>query len=70
MLEGADGHKMLVYYSIGNFVSAQTEKSCVKGGIAGFTIAPASDGYEIAAYDLTPLTIIWQTGGKYTAVQK
>ena len=68
MLEGADGHKMLVYYSIGNFVSAQPEKSCVKGGIAGFMIAPASGGYEIAAYDLMPLTIIWQTGGKYTAV--
>lgn len=68
ILEDEEGHKMLVYYSIGNFVSAQPEKSCVKGGIAGFTIAPTFHGYEVAEYDLTPLTIIWQKGGGYMPV--
>lgn len=66
MLEGFDGHKMLVYYSVGNFVSAQPEKSCVKGGAATFTIAPSFDGYAVTEYNLTPLVITWQKGGKYT----
>lgn len=68
MLEGEDGHKMLVYYSIGNFVSAQPEKSCEKGGMAEFTVVPGKNGYEIAAYNLRPLTILWQTGGGYTTI--
>ena len=68
MLEGADGHRMLIYYSIGNFVSAQPEKSCVKGGMAGFTIAPAPGGVEVTKYGLTPLTIVWQKGGGYAPV--
>lgn len=68
MLEGEDGHKMLVYYSVGNFVSAQPEKSCTKGGVAEFTIAPVPDGYAISEYSLTPLVIRWEKGGKYTAV--
>ena len=68
MLKREDGHNMLVYYSIGNFVSAQPVKSCEKGGMASFTAAPGPDGYEITAYDLTPLHIIWQEGGGYTAV--
>ncbi|MBD5550595.1 MAG: CapA family protein [Lachnospiraceae bacterium] len=68
MLEREDGHKMLVYYSIGNFVSAQPEKSCEKGGMAEFMVVPGKNGYEIAAYNLRPLTILWQTGGGYTTI--
>lgn len=68
LLEGRDGHKMLVYYSIGNFVSAQPEKSCTKGGVAEFTIVPVLDGYAVSEYSLTPLVIKWEKGGKYTAV--
>ena len=68
MLEGKDGHKMLVYYSIGNFVSAQPEKSCTKGGMASFTIAPLPDGVNVTKYSLSPLTIQWQKGGGYVPV--
>lgn len=68
MLTGADGHKMLVYYSIGNFVSAQPEKSCVKGGMASFTIAPVPGGTKVTEYGLTPLAILWQKGGGYVPV--
>lgn len=68
MLEGEDGHEMLVYYSVGNFVSAQPEKSCEKGGMVTFSAAPGPDGYEITAYDLEPLTILWREGGGYTTV--
>ena len=66
MLQGEDGHEMLVYYSIGNYISAQTEQSCVKGGMAQFTVSLAPDGYRIAEYTLQPLEIIRQENGKYT----
>lgn len=68
MLEGEGGHQMLVYYSVGNFVSAQPEKTCTKGGVAEFSIAPVPGGYAISEYSLTPLVIKWEKGGKYTAV--
>nr|WP_300858959.1 CapA family protein [uncultured Acetatifactor sp.] len=66
MLEGADGHEMLIFYSIGNYISAQSEKSCVKGGMASFTISFTSEGYRVSEYALEPLTITWQEGGKYS----
>ena len=65
MLEGVDGHRMLVYYSIGNFVSAQPEKACVRGGMAYFTMAPGEEGQVVTEYGLSPLTIKWQEGGGY-----
>lgn len=66
LLNSGDGHKMLVYYSIGNYISAQPEKSCVRGGRADFTISLTPSGYQITAYGLQPLTITCQPGGKYT----
>lgn len=57
---------MLVYYSIGNYISAQSEKSCVKGGVAQFTIGLTPDGYQLTEYMLQPLAITWHEGGKYT----
>lgn len=68
MLQGADGHRMLVYYSLGNFVSAQPEKSCEKGAAAVFTAIPGPEGYEVLTCDLEPLTILWQEGGGFTTV--
>lgn len=65
ILKGVDGHRMLVYYSIGNFVSAQPEKSCVKGGMAYFTMAPGAEGMTVTEYGLSPLTIKWREGGGY-----
>lgn len=66
MLRDDDGHEMLVYYSIGNYISAQSEKSCVKGGMAQFTVSLTPDGYKVTEYALQPLAITWQEGGKYT----
>ncbi|MBD5451482.1 MAG: CapA family protein [Lachnospiraceae bacterium] len=65
VLTDDSGHGMLVYYSLGNFISAQPEKSCVKGGMATFTVSLTSVGYSITEYDLIPLSITWQEG-KYT----
>lgn len=60
------GHEMLVYYSIGNYISAQPEQSCVKGGMAEFTVSLTADGYAVTEYNLRPLAITWQEGGKCT----
>ena len=66
ILQDDEGHEMLVYYSIGNYISAQHEQSCVKGGMAQFTVSLTSDGYKISQYMLQPLTITRQENGKYT----
>lgn len=69
VLTAQGGHSMLIYYSIGNYISAQPEKSCVKGGMAEFTAALTPKGYRVIEYDLKPLTITWQTGGRYEVQQ-
>jgi hypothetical protein len=56
---------MLIYYSIGNYISAQSEKSSQKGGIATFTIALTTEGYKVIDYDLTPLNIVAYGNGKF-----
>lgn len=65
LLTADNGHQMLVYYSIGNFISAQPEKRCVKGGVAEFTVSLTPQGYQVTSYGLTPLAIEWSQGGKY-----
>ena len=62
VLTDADGHNMLVYYSLGNFISAQPQKSCVKGGMASFTVSLTADGYRVTEYDFELLSITWQEG--------
>lgn len=66
ILTGEDGHEMLVFYSIGNYISAQPEESCTKGGMASFTVSLTSEGYKVTEYALQPLTITWHKGGRYT----
>ncbi len=65
MLEREDGGEMLVYYSLGNFVSAQNESACVKGGMADFTVSLTKQGYRVTEYDLHPLVITRGEKGKY-----
>lgn len=66
ILQDDGGHEMLVYYSLGNYISAQQEKSCVKGGMAQFTVSLTADGYRITEYSLQPLAIVCTDDGKYT----
>lgn len=66
VLRDEAGHEMLIYYSVGNFISSQNEQSCVKGGMASFTVSLTQDGYRITEYDLLPLTITRQGDGRYT----
>lgn len=65
VLTDDSGHSMLIYYSLGNYISAQPEKSCSKGGMAEFTVSLTPEGYKVTDYDLKPLTITWQSGGRY-----
>ncbi|MDE5679095.1 MAG: CapA family protein, partial [Lachnospiraceae bacterium] len=66
MLQDDTGHEMLVYYSIGNYISAQNEESCVKGGMAGFTVSLTAEGFRVTEYSLQPLTITRVEDGRYS----
>lgn len=65
LLRDEEGHETLVYYSIGNYISAQPEESCVRGGMASFTVSLTAEGFRVTEYGFEPLTIRWQKGGKY-----
>lgn len=66
VLKDDSGHEMLVYYSLGNYISAQPEQSCVKGGMARFTVSLTPDGYKITEYTMQPLEIRRQNESMYT----
>lgn len=55
MLKNKSGHKMLVYYSLGNFVSCQTAVPRLLGGMAKITIVKDSKGTRIKKYTMDPL---------------
>ncbi len=65
-LRDGEGHETLVYYSLGNYVSAQRERSCVKGGMAYFTVSLAQDGFRVTENGLRPLAITREEDGRYT----
>lgn len=67
MLRDDEGHEMLVYYSLGNFVSSQQEKFCVRGGMADFTVSLTPEGYRVTEYGLRPLGILRDESGRITA---
>ena len=61
----AEGNKGLVYYSVGNFISAQDEIPRVLGGMAKVTITKTGDNIDITQYSMEPL-ITHQQRGYYT----
>lgn len=52
---GADGHQTLVYYSLGNFISAQTDEACRHGGLAYFTVTKENGRCSVTDYGLKTL---------------
>lgn len=56
-LSDEDGNEMLVYYSLGNFISTQQEPNCLLGGMADITlqIDPDTKEWSIANAELVPL---------------
>lgn len=65
LLKNEEGEEMLVYYSIGNYISAQSESSCCKGGMAEFIVTLTPEGYKIKEYTLQPLVISRKADGGY-----
>ena len=55
MRKGKDGHKMLCYYSLGNFISGQSKVPRMLGGMARITIVKDRNGTHISSYGLDPL---------------
>ena len=69
-IERTDGGKMLVYYSLGNFVSAQKEVPQLLGGMADITLKKDKDSGDvtIAEYSLVPLVMHYETDQTNCAV--
>jgi poly-gamma-glutamate capsule biosynthesis protein CapA/YwtB (metallophosphatase superfamily) len=65
----ANGNSGLVFYSLGNFISAQNEIPRVLGGMADITITKTiynnEETVEITDYDMIPL-VTHQENGTYT----
>lgn len=56
-IEGKDGNTTLVFYSLGNFISAQNDLSANVGGLARVYLYKDDMGTHIASYDLLPTTV-------------
>ena len=58
---------MLIYYSLGNFVTGQDRPERVLGGMAWFDIVKRGDDISVEAYGLEPLICHQERRGIYTA---
>ena len=71
LIQREGGQQMLVYYSLGNFVSGQNEIERILGGMATFTInkTVTQDGMTITLtdYELEPIVTHQEKEGIYTA---
>ncbi len=55
-------HRMLVYYSLGNFMSYQKEAPRMLGGMATVTITKDATGTYISDADITPIVTHYENG--------
>jgi poly-gamma-glutamate synthesis protein (capsule biosynthesis protein) len=70
-VEGKDGHKLLCYYSVGNYVSGQDQNKTMLGAMAQVTIANDAEGRVlIKEYGVQPLITHKQRGYKKLAVYR
>lgn len=71
-LTGEDGHKMLVYYSLGNFVGTQNDLPCLLGGMAKITIRKDLESGEIQIpnHEYIPLLMYYDRENPKAAVYK
>jgi len=61
-VEKRDDHRMLVYYSLGNFISYQREAPRMLGGIAEVTISKDENGTYISSAGITPIVTHYENG--------
>lgn len=55
LTDESTGHEMLVYYSLGNYVSNQDEKPRMLGGMANVKLVKDKTGCYVKEYSLTPI---------------
>ena len=65
-----DGHKMVVYYSLGNFVSNQDEIPRMIGGMAKLTLCKKGDTASIESYSFEPVVTHKRYGYKEITTYK
>lgn len=63
---GESGRQALVYYSLGNFVSAQTEEACRLGGMAYFTLQKSGGETAVTDFGLRYLETQEENGHYFT----
>lgn len=61
-IETTKNHRMLVYYSLGNFISYQKEAPRMLGGMANITIAKDKQGTYISDASITPIVTHYEHG--------
>lgn len=61
-IEDNSEHRMLVYYSLGNFISYQREAPRMLGGIANVTITKDDEGTYISDSSITPIVTHYENG--------
>ena len=71
-LTGEDGHKMLVYYSLGNFTSTQTDLPSLMGAMAKITVRKniETGQIEIPEQEFIPLLMYYNKEIPEAAVYK
>ncbi len=52
LVNGAGGNETVVYYSLGNFISAQIDQACTVGGLARYTAVKEDGNCRITEYGL------------------
>ena len=57
--DGSDSHQMLVFYSLGNFISANQDPEQNNGALASFSIKKLGDQIEILDPELIPINSIY-----------
>ncbi|MCH5210926.1 MAG: CapA family protein [Oscillospiraceae bacterium] len=67
-IESENGNRMLVYYSLGNFVSGQREARNLLGGIADITLVNNGSSVSIDDYVFRPIITHYNSGLTYFAV--
>ena len=67
-VEGQDGHETLVYYSLGNCLSAQTGEACRLGSLAAFTLTRTPEGVAVTPEPLRTVETRYDQGRYYAAV--
>jgi poly-gamma-glutamate synthesis protein (capsule biosynthesis protein) len=61
-IETDGNHRMLVYYSLGNFMSYQKESPRMLGAMAGITITKDALGTYISEANITPIVTHYENG--------